>query len=337
HATHCCSALTFFNLLLVCVGSSTFEGPSAPGEPQQTGFSLNHPRHQTNTLVPLVLLAGSLGALSHAAKGNHSQATLGSPKDHRREEAGRRSSDRRTEVNARMEWDRLHSAQFLGSLLQARYGPGHVALGAGGGEADMEEQLVGEPLTQRPDAKEGATILANTWCSKEPFPFALWFWDRCFDQENQDLRFFLGTKYSKVCMMHRAGKQSAYDDVENMELELELGLCGGQSDFYSSLFLQEQLAVLGVEDAWDPKVADFSALYGRGKGTLHLGSVVHWAFLELASESGGEDGTSEDEHVEKPKLFYADHSFIVLVKEYSMGLCRAGQALTDGPTVRDRL
>ncbi|KAK1797193.1 hypothetical protein P4O66_008582 [Electrophorus voltai] len=92
-----------------------------------------------------------------------------------------------------------------------------------------------------------------------------------------------------------------------------------EKDFYSSRFLQEQLAVLGVEDAWDPKVADFSALSGRGKGTLHLGSVVHWAFLELASESGGEDGTSEDEHVEKPKLLYADHSFIVLVKESSMG------------------
>lgn len=83
-------------------------------------------------------------------------------------------------------------------------------------------------------------------------------------------------------------------------------------------------------------MADFS---GLGKGKLHLGDVLHWASLELASESGSKDGIDEDEHVEKPKLFYADHSFTMLVKDNSTGaLLMVGAVdLAEGAALHDEL
>lgn len=70
-------------------------------------------------------------------------------------------------------------------------------------------------------------------------------------------------------------------------------------------------------DAWDQKTADFSGA-SASKG-LHLRTVHHWASLELGSEAG--EGATElwDEKVEKPKSFYADYSFIVLVRDNTKG------------------
>lgn len=89
-------------------------------------------------------------------------------------------------------------------------------------------------------------------------------------------------------------------------------------------------------NAWDQKVADFS---GLGKGKLHLGDVRHWASLELESDSGTKDSLDEEEHVEKPKLFYADHSFIILVKDNSTGaLVMLGALdLAEGDALHDEL
>lgn len=83
-------------------------------------------------------------------------------------------------------------------------------------------------------------------------------------------------------------------------------------------------------------MADFS---GLGKGKLHLGDILHWASLELVSNSGSKDSEEDEEHVEKPKVFYADHSFIILVKDNSTGalLMLGALDLADGPALHDEL
>lgn len=89
-------------------------------------------------------------------------------------------------------------------------------------------------------------------------------------------------------------------------------------------------------DAWDQEVADFS---GLGKGKLHLGDVLHWASLELASDSGSKDGMNEEQLVEKPKRFYADHPFIILVKDNSTGalLMMGAMDLAEGAAPHEEL
>ncbi|RXN21490.1 serpin H1-like protein [Labeo rohita] len=101
----------------------------------------------------------------------------------------------------------------------------------------------------------------------------------------------------------------------------------------------KQLAALGLVDAWNETSADFSAVSSLGRGKLHLGAVLHWTSLELAPESGSKDGMHEDEDVEKPKIFYADHSFIILVRDNSTGALLMVGALdhTDGPAIHDEL
>lgn len=83
-------------------------------------------------------------------------------------------------------------------------------------------------------------------------------------------------------------------------------------------------------------MADFSSF---GKEKLHLGDVLHWASLEMASKSGSKDGIDEDEHVEKPKRFYADHSFIILVKDNTTGALLMLGALdqAEGAALHDEL
>ncbi|XP_017539418.1 serine (or cysteine) peptidase inhibitor, clade H, member 2 [Pygocentrus nattereri] len=411
-------SLSLMNLLALGVGSSTSKAPPASGNPQQhqqAVFSLGHPSwslglqlykalrsegSHTNTLISPVLLASSLGALSRTAKGTTAaqlQELLQTAKDKKKaEEALSNVLKSMHEGNGTSYALHASSALFSKQVpalekaflkeLQAQFGLGHVALSAGDKQRDMEKLrswakdgmggLEGPPLTEEPDPKEGAMILANALHLKG-------FWDRSFDQENQDLRSFLGTKYTKVYMMHRSGVYRHYEDMENMVQVLELGLWGGKASMVlllpfhveslarlervltleqlekwlgklssismalslprvnvsSTLSLQKQLAALGVVDAWDQKVADFSGLSGQAKGNLHLEDVLHWASLELTSESGSKDSMDKDEHVEKPKLFYADHSFIILVKDNSTGalLLLGALDLAEGVTLHDEL
>lgn len=83
-------------------------------------------------------------------------------------------------------------------------------------------------------------------------------------------------------------------------------------------------------------MADFS---GLGKGKLHLGDFLHWTSLELVPDSGIKDGGEEEQHVEKPKLFYADHSFIIMVKDNSTGalLMLGALDLAEGAALHDEL
>lgn len=102
---------------------------------------------------------------------------------------------------------------------------------------------------------------------------------------------------------------------------------------------QKQLTTLGLVDAWNETSADFSSASSMGRGKLHLGAMLHWTSLELAPESGSIDDKHEDEEVEKPKIFYADHSFIILVRDNSTGALLMIGALdhTDGPAIHDEL
>ncbi|KAI7813978.1 hypothetical protein IRJ41_005416 [Triplophysa rosa] len=136
------------------------------------------------------------------------------------------------------------------------------------------EETPAGTLNQELTMKAGAMILAN----------ALHF------KENQDLLNFLGTKYTKVPMMHRS-------------------------------------ASLGLEDVWN-----------ETSGKLHLGDVLQWTSLELDHVSGSKDDVHEDEHV-KPKLFNADHSFIILVRDNISGALVMIGALdqNEGPSIHDEL
>ncbi|XP_060780806.1 serine (or cysteine) peptidase inhibitor, clade H, member 2 [Neoarius graeffei] len=391
------------------VSPSTSQQNLTSGEPQQKIFSsLSHPSwslglqvyralrsegSHINTLISPVLLANSLSALSHAAKGataRQLQELLKTDKDEKQAEKSSPSPLKSMrKANGTSYTLHVSSAIFskqvstLESGFLEEFELDHVALGAGDKLGDMKKLsswarsgmggIKEMPLGEGPDAKEGALILASALHFKG-------LWDRGFDKENEDLRNFLGTKYTKVYMMHRAGVYRHYEDIENMVQVLELGLWGGKASMVlllpfhveslarlermltleqlekwlgklsnmsmaltlprvnisSTLSLQKQLAALGVVDAWDQKVADFS---GLGKGKLHLGDVRHWASLELESDSGTKDSVDKEEHVEKPKLFYADHSFIILVKDNSTGaLVMLGALdLAEGDALHDEL
>lgn len=104
-------------------------------------------------------------------------------------------------------------------------------------------------------------------------------------------------------------------------------------------FRQKALTALGLTIPWDQKMADFSGVSAKSQGKLHLGSVLHWASLELGAKAGEGDTDLEDENVGKPKLFYADHSFIVLVRDNVSGALLLMGALdhAEGEALHDEL
>uniref|UniRef100_A0A3B3WTU9 Serpin domain-containing protein n=1 Tax=Poecilia mexicana TaxID=48701 RepID=A0A3B3WTU9_9TELE len=103
--------------------------------------------------------------------------------------------------------------------------------------------------------------------------------------------------------------------------------------------LQKQLTSLGLSDAWDQKAADFSGMSDKSKGKLHLGGALHWASLELGPTAGKEDADLEEENTERPKLFYADHPFIVFVRDDTTGALLLMGALdnVEGELLHDEL
>lgn len=78
--------------------------------------------------------------------------------------------------------------------------------------------------------------------------------------------------------------------------------------------LQKYLEKLGLTEAVDKSKADFSNM--SGKKDLYLSSVFHASALEWGTE-GNEMDTSiyTSDKLRSPKLFYADHPFIFLVKD----------------------
>ncbi|XP_029932005.1 serine (or cysteine) peptidase inhibitor, clade H, member 2 isoform X2 [Myripristis murdjan] len=112
-----------------------------------------------------------------------------------------------------------------------------------------------------------------------------------------------------------------------------------KANITSTLSLQKALTALGLTVPWDQKMADFSGVSAKSQGKVHLGSVLHWASLELVAKAGEGDTDLEDENVGKPKLFYADHSFIVLVRDNVSGALLLMGALdhAEGEALHDEL
>lgn len=88
-------------------------------------------------------------------------------------------------------------------------------------------------------------------------------------------------------------------------------------------------------------MADFSGVSVKSKGKLHLGGILQWASLELAAQAGKEEGQQQqqEEKIDKPKLFYADHPFIVLVRDNATGSLLLMGALdhVEGEALHDEL
>ncbi|XP_036403413.1 serine (or cysteine) peptidase inhibitor, clade H, member 2 [Megalops cyprinoides] len=406
------SRLSAYVLVLLVLGFEPVipQEPTAPTPPKPgqevswtLGFRLYRALRADGTENPLfspLMLAGSLGALGDRAGGTTAvqfQQILNTSalplKDQLEVLSGAVKSIRAANGTG----FNLHSssavftkkapvldAEFLKEA-QTRFRLEHVALGAGDSQADWEalhawagRGMGGAKGAHPPGdvlAKPGALILAH----------ALHFrglWDKGFEEGSQDIRSFLGTKYTKTPMMHCAGVFRHYEDMENMVQVLEMGLWGGRASLVlllpfhvepltrldrlltpellakwleklreqsmaislpratltSTLNLQKHLSALGLTDAWDEKKADFSGVMGKaaGQGELHLAGVLHWATLELTPQGGGE---TDEEKVGKTKLFYADHSFIVLVKDNVSGALLLMGALdqTEGAALHDEL
>ena len=77
---------------------------------------------------------------------------------------------------------------------------------------------------------------------------------------------------------------------------------------------QKHLKELGLTEAVDKSKADLSNI--SGKKDLYLSSVFHASAIEWDTH-GNEIDTSifGTEKLKNPKLFYADHPFIFLVKD----------------------
>lgn len=82
----------------------------------------------------------------------------------------------------------------------------------------------------------------------------------------------------------------------------------------SNLFLQKYLGGLGVTEAVDKTKADLSNI--SGKKDLYLANVFHASAFEWDTTGNPQDtsifGTDK---VKNPRLFYADHPFVFLVKD----------------------
>ncbi|XP_053703346.1 serpin H1a [Synchiropus splendidus] len=78
--------------------------------------------------------------------------------------------------------------------------------------------------------------------------------------------------------------------------------------------LQKHLEDLGLTEAVDKSKADFSNI--SGKKDLYLSSVFHAASFEWTTDGNEIDMTIfGTDKLKSPKLFYADHPFIFLVKD----------------------
>lgn len=86
-------------------------------------------------------------------------------------------------------------------------------------------------------------------------------------------------------------------------------------------------------------MADFSGAADKSTGGLYLGDVLHWACLQLSPTAGDGSADLEEENVEKPKLFYADHPFVIFVRDNSTGalLLMGAVDLADGEALHDEL
>ncbi|XP_028285570.1 serine (or cysteine) peptidase inhibitor, clade H, member 2 [Parambassis ranga] len=356
-----------------------------------------------NTVFSPLLVASSLGALGAGAAGNTASQVhdlLKTPSSSKIEgQAGELLAAALNSVNeANGTSFHLHTSSAVFSKQaaaiseafvkesQTRFRLQHKTLKKGDSKEDLKQLydwakaglsgLEGAPLLEEVKAKAGALILANAMKFKG-------LWEREFSEDSTDHRTFLGKKYTKVMMMHRAGVYPYHEDINNMVQIVEVPLWGGKAglvlllpfhvenlarleklltleqlsrwlektnitslaislpkaNITSTLSLQKPLSTLGLTDAWDQTLADFSGVSDKSKGKLHLGGVLHWASLELDSQAGKAEADLEDEILDKPKLLYADHPFIIFVRDNTTGALLLMGALDhlEGEALHDEL
>ncbi|MFI5298832.1 MAG: serpin family protein [Polyangiales bacterium] len=89
--------------------------------------------------------------------------------------------------------------------------------------------------------------------------------------------------------------------------------------------LMTTLKALGMTDAFDPNLADFSALTADGSKTVSIADVLHQAFVAV-DESGTEAaaataviGVGSVAFNPNPKTFTADHPFLFVIRDTTTG------------------
>ena len=86
----------------------------------------------------------------------------------------------------------------------------------------------------------------------------------------------------------------------------------------SQFSLGQTLALMGMPDAFDPELADFSAMVGQKE--LYISAVIHKAFLEV-NEEGSEAAAATGVVVgvtsiaPSPPIFKADHPFVFFIRD----------------------
>jgi serpin B len=120
------------------------------------------------------------------------------------------------------------------------------------------------------------------------------------------------------------------DGLQRTDLQLEMP----KFTFRSQFALAEQLAALGMRDAFDRDLADFSAM--DGLRDLYIGSVIHQAFVAV-DEEGTEAAAATvvimmmaSMPVSEVELTI-DHPFFFLIRDLSSGqILFAGRVLNPG-------
>ncbi|XP_042368340.1 serine (or cysteine) peptidase inhibitor, clade H, member 2 isoform X2 [Plectropomus leopardus] len=321
-----------------------------------------------NTLFSPLLLASSLGALGGGSAGATSSQLQDLLKTPSIAKAGELLSGALKSFTAANGTSfHLHTSSALFSKQappvsqafvkesQARFGLQHQPLGKGDSKADLKQLrgwaktglggLEEAPLADDIQAKAGALIVANALRFKG-------FYRHHEDIENmvQVLEAPLsGGKASMVLLLpfhvESLARLEKLLTLELLSKWLEktnitsMTISMPKANITSTLSLQKQLSALGLTDAWDQKAADFSGVSDKGKGKLHLGGVLHWASLELAAQAGKGAADLEEENIEKPKLFYADHPFIIFVRDNATGALLMMGALdhAEGESIHDEL
>ena len=86
----------------------------------------------------------------------------------------------------------------------------------------------------------------------------------------------------------------------------------------SQFSLGQTLSLMGMPDAFDPELADFSAMVGQKE--LYISAVIHKAFLEV-NEEGSEAAAATGVVVgvtsiaPSPPIFKADHPFVFFIRD----------------------
>ncbi len=86
----------------------------------------------------------------------------------------------------------------------------------------------------------------------------------------------------------------------------------------SQFRLGQTLSLMGMPDAFDPELADFSAMVGQKE--LYISAVIHKAFLEV-NEEGSEAAAATGVVVSvtsiapSPPIFKADHPFVFFIRD----------------------